>query len=108
MNITHYTGIVEMTYQAKNKLEKEVLSMFEKIDRVLIEKNDVEDFKKIILSQIETINSNNTRCKPMKVYFESSEWQKQNKHDFVIRDAKVVSFSIRACTKYYLTALKLN
>jgi hypothetical protein len=108
MNITHYTGIVEMTYQAKNKLEKEVLSMFEKIDRALIDKNDVEDFKKVIVDHIDVINKNNTRCKPMKVYWESSEWAKQNKHDFVIRDARVVSFSIRACTKYHITALKLN
>lgn len=106
MNITHYTGIVEMTYQAKNKLEKDVLAMFESIDRVMVDKNDLEFLKQIIITGIESINLKHQRCKPMKVYFENTEWSNKNKYDFVIRDARVVAFTIRACTKSHLTSIK--
>jgi len=46
MNITHYLAILDCSYACKNKLQKDALQYFEKINRKLVLKSEVEEFKK--------------------------------------------------------------
>lgn len=94
---THYLGILEMTYQAKNKLQKEVLEYFISIDRMLIQKEYVENLKAFISNKIEEINSQNPRCTPLEIYFEHDNESLNPKGDIIIRNAHVVHYTIRKC-----------
>lgn len=104
MNITHYISILDADYAAKNKLEKAALKYFGSIDRKLVEKQELEKFKLIILEAIEKINQDNSRCKPMKIYFDDKNIGYQ-KHDHIVRDAGVVRFALRAVTSSHLSVL---
>lgn len=105
MNITHYVAVIDCTYSAKNKLQKEALKYFESIDRKMIEKTDLDNFRRSIQSSIQKINNDNQRCKPMKIYFDSG-YTGNSKHDSIIRDAIIVSMTLRACTAAHISALE--
>jgi|GEM_PF-2074900 len=104
MNITHYISILDADYVAKNTLEKTALKYFQSIDRKLVEKDEIKDFKKIIIQSIDKINEDNKRCKPMKIYFDDNNIG-SSKYDYILRDAGVVRFSLRAVTLTHLSTL---
>lgn len=94
MEITHYLAILDNDYVAKNNLQKAALLYFKSIDRLLIEKSQLNLFQKSILNSIEMINEENKRCKPLKIYFETGY---PLRDDFIIRDIVIANFSLRSC-----------
>ncbi len=106
MNITHYLPVLEQTYNCRNKLEKEVLSYFESIDRKMVEKKQLPELKQKILSKINQLNEANHRCFPIKIYFETDDCFPGNEaKDIVVRDARCLHFILRACTLSHISSL---
>lgn len=57
-----YFTFVNMSYQAKNKLEKAILEFLQANDRLLIDAKDLPAFKENVLQHINFLNQENKRC----------------------------------------------
>jgi hypothetical protein len=67
--ITHYALVVSNTYSPKNNLEKAVVKHFKEQDGCLLEVDELPEFKSSLNSVIKRLNSEHSRCKPVKVTF---------------------------------------
>ncbi len=57
------------TLQCKNKLEKELLELFQELDGTLIQIEDLPKFKVNLAMKVAEINNKNPRCKAIEVYY---------------------------------------
>lgn len=90
-----------MTYDGhhlstKNKLQKAVQNYLIHLDRTLIEKNELDFIKKQIVSDIENLNKQHSRCKPLTPHW----WCHQG--DWILGAVGFSNFSIYKISKTIL------
>ncbi|MEN5130494.1 hypothetical protein [Elizabethkingia anophelis] len=91
-----YVSRVSTVYQAKNKLDKEIIKLLEVADRILIDKEELPAFKNKIINQIKDLNKQNPRCTPK----EPSWYNAGDKYrDFGLSGIECVMFYIHQITK---------
>lgn len=61
------------TLQCKNKLEKELLELFQQFDGTLIKVEDTVNFTVHLSDKVAEINNKHSRCKAIDVYFYKME-----------------------------------
>lgn len=69
---TYFTHLSHCN-QAKNKLEKAILELFQEHDGILIEENGHAEFMRRLDRKIDRLNKNNPRCKPVEI-----KWRKED------------------------------
>ncbi len=69
MTPTAYYLHLGHTLQCKNKLEKDLLALFQSIDKTLVMADDLPKFKVVVAMKVAEINNANPRCKAVEVYY---------------------------------------
>jgi len=62
---------LELSNLWQNKLQKEISEYLRSLDGKLIDAVDLQEFQKIVIETIESINKKHPRCKPFKVSFDN-------------------------------------
>jgi hypothetical protein len=92
MNITHY--LVDFGYSTalKNNLQKEAFEYLKSFHGKLIERTQVPELMKVIISEIIHLNAKHSRCKPLQVLLQPGH----PKTDIVLFGFPEVSFKLKA------------
>lgn len=81
----------------KNNLEKAVQEYLRSLDRILIDKKDLSQFKQDVLNNIVKLNREHHRCKPVEIRW----WDGLTKGDWMISGFPRTTFIIYIVKKNY-------
>jgi hypothetical protein len=83
-----YLITCENLYSCKNKLENQVQEYLRTQDRSIIANTQIEQFKQMIVDEINAINAKHPRCKAIR-----SEWWASDRHEDASRQTWILSFA---------------
>lgn len=83
--ITHYLFYISHSLNTKNKLEAAVCEYLYKMDGSLIDASEKKEFQQLIVAEIEKLNQQYSRCKPIKPGWDNYEKEPYNEHERTIR-----------------------
>ena len=93
----YFSKITQNYWTAKNKAHEQVLEVIKLYDKTLIDGLDVESFINDIQKAINNVNSNNPRCK----YLKLNIWEAHIDKDPILSIPGIFSMTIyKACNNY--------